>query len=124
MSNDVSFLSQLVRDSMELQAQDALERTNDPKVNVMKPLQVRVVDSMGAPLYSNEDEPRRVTRTNEDITLDLPTTTNQSYNSELDLNDEEAKGVLYCEIDAENNTQSHVDRVYMKNPVGVTSEDT
>ncbi|XP_073048039.1 K(+) efflux antiporter 3, chloroplastic-like isoform X2 [Primulina eburnea] len=62
MSDDVSFLSQLVRDSMELQAQDALERTNDPKV--------RVVDSMGAPLYSNEDEPQRVKRTNEDITLD------------------------------------------------------
>ncbi|XP_073292587.1 K(+) efflux antiporter 3, chloroplastic-like isoform X2 [Primulina huaijiensis] len=116
MSDDVSFLSQLVRDSMELQAQDALERTNDPKV--------RVVDSMGAPPYSNEDEPQRIKRANEDITLDSPTTTNQSYNSELDLNDEEAKGVLYCEIDAENNTQSLIDGVDMKNPVGVTSEDT
>ncbi|XP_073123062.1 K(+) efflux antiporter 3, chloroplastic [Henckelia pumila] len=122
MSDDVSFLSQLVRDSMELQAQDALERTDDPKV--MKPMQMRVVDSMGSPPYSNEDGPRRIKRANEDITLDSPTTTNQSYDSELDLNDEAAKGVLYCEIDAENNTQSHVEGVYMKNPVGVTSEDT
>ncbi|XP_073269857.1 K(+) efflux antiporter 3, chloroplastic-like isoform X3 [Primulina huaijiensis] len=113
MSDDVSFLSQLVRDSMESQAQDALDRTDDPKLNVMKPLQVRVVDSIGAPPYSSED-----------VTLDSPTSTNQSYDSELDLNDEEANGVLYCEIDAENNTQSHADGDYMKNPVGVTSDDT
>ncbi|XP_073024871.1 K(+) efflux antiporter 3, chloroplastic-like isoform X2 [Primulina eburnea] len=124
MSDDVSFLSQLVRDSMESQAQDALDRTDDPKLNVMKPLQVRVVDSIGAPPYSSEGELGMIKRANEDVTLDSPTSTNQSYDSELDLNDEEANGVLYCEIDAENNTQSHADGDYMKNPVGVTSEDT
>ena len=40
MSDDVNFLSQLVRDSMEMQAQDSLDRTEDQDYNVMKPLQV------------------------------------------------------------------------------------
>ncbi|KAF9616396.1 hypothetical protein IFM89_029650 [Coptis chinensis] len=47
MSDDVSFLSQLVRDSMELQAQEALSRTDDQDTDVMKPLQVRVADLIG-----------------------------------------------------------------------------
>lgn len=40
MSDDVSFISQLVRDSMELQAQEALSKTDDREFDVMKPLQV------------------------------------------------------------------------------------
>ena len=40
MSDDVTFLSQLVRDSMELQAQDALGKTDDREFEVMMPLQV------------------------------------------------------------------------------------
>lgn len=40
MSDDVSFLSQIVRDSMELQAQDTLGKTDDKDFEVMKPLQV------------------------------------------------------------------------------------
>ncbi|GMH16413.1 hypothetical protein Nepgr_018254 [Nepenthes gracilis] len=48
MSDDVTFLSQLVRDSMELQAQEVLDRTDDRDHNVMKPLKVRVADSVGA----------------------------------------------------------------------------
>ena len=39
MSDDVTFLSQLVRDSMELQAQ-ALIVTKDPDPDVMTPMQV------------------------------------------------------------------------------------
>ncbi|CAH9081910.1 unnamed protein product [Cuscuta europaea] len=41
MSDDVTFLSQLVRDSMELQAQEGLGKIDDQN-EVMKPLQVRV----------------------------------------------------------------------------------
>lgn len=41
MSDDVNFLSQLVRDSMELQAQSIIV-AKDPDPDVMKPLQVRV----------------------------------------------------------------------------------
>ncbi|KAF3786824.1 K(+) efflux antiporter 3 [Nymphaea thermarum] len=44
MSDDVSFLSQLVRESMELQAQEALERNDTREYEVLKPLQVRVYD--------------------------------------------------------------------------------
>ena len=40
MSDDVSFLSKLVRDSMELQAQEALKDIGDQEVDIMKPLQV------------------------------------------------------------------------------------
>ncbi|CAL5377592.1 unnamed protein product [Camellia sinensis] len=37
MSDDVTFLSQLVRDSMELQAQEALNKTGDQELGVMGP---------------------------------------------------------------------------------------
>nr|CAD1841569.1 unnamed protein product [Ananas comosus var. bracteatus] len=48
MSDDVTFLSKLVRDSMEIQAQEALERVEDRESDVMKPLQVRVTDLVQA----------------------------------------------------------------------------
>lgn len=40
MSDDVTFWSKLVRDSMELQAQEVLIRNEDQDIDVMKPLQV------------------------------------------------------------------------------------
>lgn len=40
MSDDVNFLSKLVRDSMELQAQEVLNNAKDQDLDVMKPLQV------------------------------------------------------------------------------------
>lgn len=40
MSDDVSFLRQLVRDSMELQAQEAVGKTDNQELNAMKPMQV------------------------------------------------------------------------------------
>lgn len=40
MSDDVSFFSKLVRDSMELQAQEALKTVGKQKVDIMKPLEV------------------------------------------------------------------------------------
>ncbi|CAN4119816.1 unnamed protein product [Withania somnifera] len=44
MSDDVTFLSQLIRDSMELQAQEVVDKSDDQASIVMKPLQVRVAD--------------------------------------------------------------------------------
>ncbi|KAL5206108.1 hypothetical protein ABZP36_034317 [Zizania latifolia] len=44
MSDDVSFLSKLVRDSMELQAQEALNNIEKREIDIMKPLEVRVSD--------------------------------------------------------------------------------
>lgn len=40
MSDDVNFLRQLVRESMEVQAQEAVARSDDQEMTVMKPLQV------------------------------------------------------------------------------------
>ncbi|KAK8530068.1 hypothetical protein V6N12_060826 [Hibiscus sabdariffa] len=42
MSDDVTFLRQLFRDSMELQAQEELNRTDDREPNIMKPLQEKM----------------------------------------------------------------------------------
>ncbi|KAM3253799.1 hypothetical protein ACQJBY_047723 [Aegilops geniculata] len=44
MSDDVSFLSKLVRDSMELQAQEALNNVESRETTTMESLQVRVSD--------------------------------------------------------------------------------
>ena len=40
MSDDVTFLSQLTRDSMELQAQEKLDRTDEQDIDIMKTMQV------------------------------------------------------------------------------------
>ena len=42
MSDQVSFLSQMVRNSMEVRAQDALDKSNEQELEIMKPLQVRI----------------------------------------------------------------------------------
>jgi hypothetical protein len=42
MSDDVNFLSQLVRNSMELQAQEKISKTDDREYEIMKPLQVLI----------------------------------------------------------------------------------
>ncbi|KAI3445832.1 hypothetical protein Pfo_002497 [Paulownia fortunei] len=123
MSDDVSFLRQLVRDSMELQAQDALGRTDDQELNVMKPLQVRAVDLVGVHTPSNSDESQRVKQTIEVGTLKSPAGVDQSHDGELYLEDEEARGVLYCEIGTESKIQSHTDEAEVENPVGVSNEE-
>ena len=40
MSDDVDFLSQLVRNSMEIQAQDAVSNIEEQDYNIMQPVQV------------------------------------------------------------------------------------
>ncbi|KAK4438060.1 K(+) efflux antiporter 3, chloroplastic [Sesamum alatum] len=107
MSDDVSFLSQLVRDSMVLQAQETLTRNDEQESKVMKPLQVKVTDLVGVRTPSNNGQPQMVKQTSEESTLKSPAGTAQSHDDELRLDDEEAKGVLYCEIDTGTNVQSH-----------------
>ncbi|XP_060216197.1 K(+) efflux antiporter 3, chloroplastic isoform X2 [Lycium barbarum] len=64
MSDDVTFLSQLVRDSMELQAQEVVDKSDDQVSKVMKPLQVRVADFVqnGTPTL-----PTRINDTTQDL---------------------------------------------------------
>ncbi|MED6169518.1 K(+) efflux antiporter 3, chloroplastic [Stylosanthes scabra] len=79
MSDDVVFLSQLIRDSMELQAQEAVG-LSDRDSDIMKPLQVRVSDLMEARVTtaSPEHEP-----------------------SEMNLNDQASLGLIQEEVVAE-----------------------
>ncbi|KAM5548500.1 K(+) efflux antiporter 3, chloroplastic [Rosa sericea] len=49
MSDDVNFLRQIVRDSMELQAQEVVGKTDDQDLNNLKSLQVRVADLIDDP---------------------------------------------------------------------------
>lgn len=101
MSDDVSFLSQIVRDSMELQAQDALEKTGDQEIEVMKPFQVRVSDLIGT--IPTSDDSSKANQVNYDL---VPAKFDQSQeDGELNVPDKSAgKGVLYCELDSENNS--------------------
>ncbi|XVE48664.1 hypothetical protein DITRI_Ditri01bG0020600 [Diplodiscus trichospermus] len=48
MSDDVSFLRQLFRDSVELQAQEELSKTDDQEVDIMKPLQARMAQAQAS----------------------------------------------------------------------------
>ncbi|PIN16902.1 putative K+/H+-antiporter [Handroanthus impetiginosus] len=109
MSDEVSFVTQLVRNSMELQAQEALGRSEDQESNVMKPLQVRVVDLVGAQTPPSNNISQKVEQRSKDSTrLNSPASVDQSNDGELAL-DDEARGVFYCEIDTANNIQSHID---------------
>ncbi|CAI9104167.1 OLC1v1002792C1 [Oldenlandia corymbosa var. corymbosa] len=56
MSDDVSFISQIVRDSMEVQAQDTFDKTGERDAIVMKPLQVRVADLVGVQAVNGSNE--------------------------------------------------------------------
>ncbi|KAM7264855.1 hypothetical protein ACFE04_002538 [Oxalis oulophora] len=83
MSDDVSFYSNIVRNSMELEAEEELTKVNDQDVDIMKPLQpykVRVADLIGS-----QD------------TMDEETRAKQIDAEKIDAE----KGVLYCELDAQ-----------------------
>ncbi|XP_065626141.1 K(+) efflux antiporter 3, chloroplastic isoform X5 [Quercus suber] len=109
MSDDVNFLSQLFRDSMELQAQEELSKSDDREYEIMKPLQVRVADQIGdqigdqAPLTSpegnfsgtNQKDATRLLRFQEQVDQ-------AKHNGELQQSEDSGKGVLYCELNIEN----------------------
>ncbi|KHN46227.1 K(+) efflux antiporter 3, chloroplastic-like [Glycine soja] len=57
MSDDVAFLSQLIRDSMELQAQEGIGQSDDRGLDIMKPLQVRVAVSREARVLAATTSP-------------------------------------------------------------------
>lgn len=87
MSDDVTFLRQLVRNSMEIQAQEVLSQKDDQEFDIMKPLQVRVADIV-------------------ETEKTIPSTSNDDKLSREDNTDtagEDAKGVLYCELNGTNN---------------------
>lgn len=109
MSDDVTFLSQIVRDSMELQAQDAVNKADERDPEVMKPLQLRVTDLIGA--QEAKAQSKRPDQLNKIDILSLDTRTSDSQGEANDsaqessgeeFEDEDGgKGVLYCELDTE-----------------------
>lgn len=103
MSDDVNFLSQLVRDSMELQAQ-AIIVAKDPDPDVMKPLQVRVADLAATrkpvPALSRKEESVRISQLDRDRILMTQEKLEQPKRS--DNEGEDGRGVLYCELDTDN----------------------
>ncbi|XP_073004748.1 K(+) efflux antiporter 3, chloroplastic [Typha latifolia] len=121
MSDDVTFLSKLVRDSMELQAQDAFNRAEDRESDIMKPLQVRVSDLVqangsSASMLSKEQS---LSLNRPDIPIVRTFENNQISNSEAadgqlgyDIaiqqseNIEYDDGVKYCHLDTNNGFSS------------------
>lgn len=111
MSDDVTFLSQLVRDSMELQALEAINRTEDRENDVMKPLQLRVTDLQdggGNALKSASEvslslkrpDISQVAAVSEENQSTAETSTYQPENFEDD------DGVKYCRLDTSNGSSS------------------
>ncbi|KAI0501324.1 hypothetical protein KFK09_016268 [Dendrobium nobile] len=99
MSDDVTFLSQLLRDSMELQAQDKLTKSENLEYDAMKPLQVRVTDMVQSNGSSGLADMLP------DL-LQIPSTEGieQTWN-ESDLQSEildADDGVRYCHLDTNN----------------------
>ncbi|GKV23811.1 hypothetical protein SLEP1_g33504 [Rubroshorea leprosula] len=106
MSDDVTFLSKLVRDSMELRAQEQLGKTDDREFDVMEPLQVRLTDFIGAQgsISSPEDKPTGENKTD--------ATQVSGFNGESDpaqhdsglkqSGNSDGQGVAYHELDTEN----------------------
>ncbi|XP_023511748.1 K(+) efflux antiporter 3, chloroplastic-like isoform X1 [Cucurbita pepo subsp. pepo] len=94
MSDQVSFLSRMVLNSMEIQAQDALDKSNEQELEIMKPLQIRVKDSIESP----ENELSRLNREDNTRILNGKEVDQMKQDEDLD-----GKGVLYCELDTDNN---------------------
>ncbi|CAL5434225.1 unnamed protein product [Camellia sinensis] len=106
MSDDVTFLRELVQGSMEIQAQEELNKTGDQEIEVMNPFQVRVADLVGTriPPQSAEDKSFRVNQTQINHVMrtqgkvDQPEDGGELHQSE----DVDGKGVVYCELYSEN----------------------
>ncbi|KAK9690558.1 hypothetical protein RND81_09G137600 [Saponaria officinalis] len=101
MSDDVDFLSELVRNSMEVKAQEELTRTDDQEYDVMKPVQVRVADIMGA-------------RSGETIATDDDLFDNNNV-------EKEKQGNSYLEMDIENNSLIKGDSVEESDTISCNS---
>ncbi|URE45761.1 TrkA-N domain [Musa troglodytarum] len=92
MSDDVTFLRQLMRDSIELQAQEELNRSDDRDFDVMKPLQVRVTD-----LVQAKNDGASTSRSEQSLSLDRPEITHVEFPEKNQL----------CEVETLNDQGGH-----------------
>ncbi|KAK9110808.1 hypothetical protein Sjap_018868 [Stephania japonica] len=115
MSDDVSFLRQVVRKSMELQAQEDITRADERDHGVMKPLQMRVGDLLDTPkdnspiTFETESEKSEesdallhasTSDPNQESDVQTGMDFSQVHSSLEQFEDaEDGKGVLHCELD-------------------------
>ncbi|KAJ0966329.1 hypothetical protein J5N97_027467 [Dioscorea zingiberensis] len=124
MSDDVTFWSQIVRDSMELQAQEELRRSEDQDNDVLKPLQVRAGD-----LVRTTDTRATMSLNERSLSLERPDilqiiTSENTQSSGIGVNgsqsgsdmtihqsdtSESEDGVTYCRLDI-NNSYSNINQ--------------
>ncbi|CAL2278237.1 unnamed protein product [Prunus armeniaca] len=109
MSDDVNFLRQLFRDSMELQAQEGVSKTDDREFNSLKPMQVRVADLIddAVPVPSTSLEGKSWGATREDssyiLTIEGNVDKANPENSELQQSEHtEEEGVSHSGLETEN----------------------
>ncbi|KAJ6409396.1 hypothetical protein OIU84_008986 [Salix udensis] len=128
MSDDVNFLSQLVRNSMELQAQEALSKNDAREFDTAKPLQLRVRDliSAQAPIAptSSGAKSSSINQTDDHV-LRLQGEADQAThdNEPQEPEDLQGKGVLYCELDGENGFPVRTNTLDPSAPCMTTTED-
>ncbi|KDP35932.1 hypothetical protein JCGZ_09904 [Jatropha curcas] len=130
MSDDVDLFGQLIRDSMESQAQEALRKNDDREFDIMKPLQVRVDDSLVAqepilPTSSEDKLSRRKQMDGSHVSQSQEEANTAIHNSELKQSEDmQAKGVLYCELNADNGFLAKTDDVAVEeNMILTTAEE-
>lgn len=104
MSDDVNFLSQLVRDSMELQALDEQERSDDREYDVLKPLKMTtssvLLDERQSYFSdSSNGTIRERSKKGSDTVITASAILGESGKASAILN-ESGKGVTYCELDS------------------------
>lgn len=93
LSDDVDFLSQLVRDSMERQAQEALNKNVDREYDMMKSIQVRVADIICTRTTGAAATEENISEKDELNKDDVP-----------DSKDGEEDSISYLEMDNQNNS--------------------
>nr|XP_027112740.1 K(+) efflux antiporter 3, chloroplastic-like isoform X1 [Coffea arabica] len=120
MSDDITFLSQLVLNSMELQAQDTLDKTVEQDIDVMKPLQIRVAartingsnlteDTVCLEAKHMDGDPSQIPPGGTDYLSD--------HDRHHESEDLAADGVSYCRLDTENGSPVNFEDVDEQNIV-------
>lgn len=109
MSDEVTFLSQLVRDSMELQAQDEVRQNDGRESNVMKPLQVKVGDLVGKrkSSLSSVAEEKTYKKNLEEAATGIQFEEKEAragHDRELQMSEDLDSRVISCEQEPENGT--------------------
>ncbi|CAL9021565.1 unnamed protein product [Prunus brigantina] len=109
MSDDVNFLRQLFRDSMELQAQEGVSKTDDREFSSLKPMQVRVADliddAVPVPSTSLEGESWGATREDSSYILTIEGNVDKANPENIELQRSEhteEEGVSHSGLETEN----------------------